>query len=80
MPALVTEARACGLTVRGLMVVAPPEPDGAREAFVTVGSLADELAITERSMGMSDDFETAIAEGATSVRVGSAIFGRRDHP
>ena len=78
VPALVTEARACGLTVRGLMVVAPPEPDGAREAFVTVGSLADELAITERSMGMSDDFELACALGTTEIRLGRLLFGPRE--
>jgi len=61
-----------------LMVVAPPDSDGAREAFVTVGSLADELAITERSMGMSDDFELACALGTTEIRLGRLLFGPRE--
>jgi pyridoxal phosphate enzyme (YggS family) len=75
-----------GLSVRGLMTVAPivPAPDAARPYFAQLRHLRDWLAgafpavaWTELSMGMTDDFEAAIAEGATLVRVGRAIFGER---
>jgi PLP dependent protein len=74
---LVGAARACGLDVRGLMVVAPPQPDAARAAFRTVRGLADDLGLAERSMGMTDDFEVAVAEGSTMVRLGRVLFGER---
>ncbi|HZK67412.1 MAG TPA: YggS family pyridoxal phosphate-dependent enzyme [Chloroflexota bacterium] len=73
------------LEPRGLMTIAPlglAEP-GLRAVFGQLGSLRDRLASgagrgwTELSMGMSDDFEIAIEEGATIVRVGRAIFGER---
>ena len=73
------------LRLRGLMAIpAPaPEPDRRRAAFGRMRALfdslrADHAAVDTLSMGMSDDFELAIAEGATMVRVGTALFGRRD--
>lgn len=71
----------------GLMLLPPavPDPDAARPWFRRLVALRDELAasgvpaaqLSELSMGMSHDFEVAIEEGATIVRVGSAIFGER---
>lgn len=74
------------LEVRGLMTIAPivADPEQARPVFRALRELRDELARrfpraawAELSMGMTDDFEAAIAEGATIVRVGRAIFGER---
>ena len=48
-----------------------------RPAFARLAALADRLGLAELSMGMSDDFEVAVEEGATIVRVGRAIFGPR---
>jgi uncharacterized pyridoxal phosphate-containing UPF0001 family protein len=75
--ALVGRGRALGLDVRGLMTVAPMDLEGARRAFVATGSLADELGLVERSMGMSDDLELACELGSSEVRVGRALFGPR---
>jgi pyridoxal phosphate enzyme (YggS family) len=72
-----------GLRLRGLMTIAPAgDVRAAREAFRTLRELGDRLresapGASELSMGMSDDFEVAIEEGATIVRIGSAIFGAR---
>ena len=63
------------LELRGLMAI-PPPPD-TRPHFVRLRALAERHGVTGLSMGMSDDFETAIEEGATVVRVGSALFGTR---
>ena len=67
------------LKLRGLMAI--PEPGAPRERYTEVKSLFDslreEFALDTLSMGMSDDMELAIAEGATMVRVGTAIFGQR---
>lgn len=77
------------LEVRGLMTIAPivTSSEAARPTFAALRQLRDELARRypatnwhELSMGMTDDFETAIAEGATIVRVGRAIFGERSAP
>lgn len=73
------------LEIRGLMCIPAPveEPEAARPAFAALRSLAESLRaigplpLPILSMGMSHDFEIAIEEGATHVRVGSAIFGRR---
>lgn len=75
------------LAVKGLMAIPPPTdtPDGARPYFQAVRSLADSLKrsaghrirMDELSMGMSHDFEIAIEEGATYVRIGTAMFGSR---
>ena len=75
--ALVPSLREAGLDVRGLMTVAAPDPDAARAAFETVGRLADELGLEERSMGMTDDLEAAVEAGTTMVRIGRALFGDR---
>jgi pyridoxal phosphate enzyme (YggS family) len=74
------------LTVRGLMAIPPWEedPEASRPWFQQLRELRDGLEnqvghpLPELSMGMSHDFEIAIAEGATMVRVGTAIFGPRD--
>jgi len=66
-----------GLDVRGLMTVAAPGREAAGAAFGTVARLADELGLAERSMGMSDDLESAVAAGTTMVRLGRALFGDR---
>ena len=55
----------------------PPVDEEPALHFALLAKLARELGLTELSMGMSADFETAIALGATHVRVGSAIFGVR---
>jgi PLP dependent protein len=67
------------IKVRGLMAIPPvaKEPDESRVWFRALRKQAERLAFTELSMGMSGDFEVAIEEGATIVRVGTAIFGPR---
>jgi len=77
---LVAQLRALGLDVAGLMTVAPPEHDAADRAFGEVDRLAKELGLEERSMGMSDDLELAVAHGSTMVRIGRALFGERLQP
>jgi len=78
VPALVESLRALDLDVRGLMVVAPPgPPEVARAAFRTTARLGAELGLAELSMGMSGDFEVALEEGSTMVRVGQVLFGPR---
>jgi pyridoxal phosphate enzyme (YggS family) len=76
LPALLAEARAAELPLLGLMCVPPVEIEPA-PFFALLGKLADDNGLTGLSMGMSDDFETAITLGATHVRVGSALFGAR---
>jgi len=73
---LVEQAAAHGLAVEGLMCVPPVLADPLPH-FVALRSMVDKLALAECSMGMTGDFEIAIGAGATIVRVGSAIFGRR---
>ena len=75
-PVLVEGLRSAGLAVDGLMTV-PAAGRDPRPAFAALAALADRLGLAEVSMGMSDDFEVAIEEGATIVRVGRAIFGPR---
>jgi pyridoxal phosphate enzyme (YggS family) len=75
---LVAEARERGLDVAGLMGVAEAgDLDVARRQFALLRGLRDDLGLTELSMGMSADLEAAVAEGATIVRVGRALFGAR---
>ncbi len=76
VPALVDAARTSGLAVRGLMTV-PPHSDDPRPWFAALRDLAAKVEVAELSMGMSEDFEAAIEEGATVVRVGRALFGDR---
>ncbi|HKI48712.1 MAG TPA: YggS family pyridoxal phosphate-dependent enzyme [Desulfobacteria bacterium] len=76
-----------GISVRGLMTIPPfdPDPEKSRKHFAALRKLRDRMlkvnieniAMDELSMGMSNDFEVAIEEGATWVRVGTAIFGDR---
>jgi pyridoxal phosphate enzyme (YggS family) len=76
--ALVGALREDGLDVRGLMAVGPGgEPEAARPVFRHLAALARQLGLSELSMGMSDDLEVAVQEGATMVRVGRALFGPR---
>ena len=76
LPALLAEARAAELPLAGLMCV-PPLGSEPAPFFALLDRLAREHGLAGRSMGMSDDFETAIMLGATHVRVGSALFGAR---
>jgi pyridoxal phosphate enzyme (YggS family) len=75
--------RACreehGLTITGLMCIPPVDSD-PRPHFAWLAQLAAKHGLPTLSMGMSADFEIAIAEGATLVRVGTAIFGHRETP
>lgn len=80
-------AAAPNLRLRGLMAIPAPHPDPSRrrEAFARLRALYVQLAarhpeVDTLSMGMSDDFELAIAEGATMVRIGTALFGPRAAP
>jgi len=67
-----------GLDVRGLMAVAPEGDEAtARAGFQIVRDLADKLSLPERSIGMSNDFEAAVQEGSTMVRLGTVLFGSR---
>lgn len=75
---LVAASRDAGLNVQGLMTVAAPEPGLAREAFAQTSALADRLALPVRSMGMSQDYELALIEGSTEIRLGTALFGARN--
>jgi PLP dependent protein len=88
---LLDAAGACrAVRLKGLMVLPPAfdDPEGARPYFAALRTLRDELVaegrepatLAELSMGMSHDFEIAVEEGATMVRVGSAIFGPRAYP
>ncbi|MDO5643790.1 MAG: YggS family pyridoxal phosphate-dependent enzyme [Paracoccus sp. (in: a-proteobacteria)] len=70
------QLRDMGLAPQGLMCI-PPEAEPARPHFRLLRDLAQAEGLSQLSMGMSDDFEEAIAEGATHIRVGSAIFGAR---
>ena len=73
------------IRLRGLMTIASPDPDQARREFARLREALDNLRtaapdpamLTELSMGMSQDFEEAILEGANMIRIGSAIFGWR---
>ena len=80
--ALVERAGTKGLDVAGLMTVGPTDggPEAARPGFRTVRAVVDRLGLAVCSMGMSDDLEVAVAEGATEVRIGSALFGPRVRP
>ena len=90
LPALFEAARSCAAArLVGLMILPPAvdDPELARPYFARLRGIRDELLaagtapdmLRELSMGMSHDFEVAVEEGATLVRVGSAIFGERDY-
>jgi hypothetical protein len=74
----IAECRALGLPIEGLMAI-PPEGVPPGMHFALLAKIAARNGLTKLSMGMSGDFETAIAHGATSVRVGSALFGARTY-
>jgi PLP dependent protein len=78
LAAFLRDCRAMDLSPLGLMCI-PPEGEDATPHFAMLARLAADHGLTGLSMGMSSDFETAIAHGATHVRVGSAIFGARDY-
>lgn len=76
--AFVAECRAMDLDVQGLMCIPPVEEEPSLH-FALLAKIAARNGLTGLSMGMSSDFERAIALGATHVRVGSAIFGKRGY-
>ena len=81
--ALAAFVRECpNLRLRGLMTMPPwsEDPEAPRPYFRRLREIAREHGLAELSMGMSHDLETAIEEGATIVRVGTAIFGKRTKP
>jgi len=80
LPELMEQLKQCDhLEVRGLMAIPPffDDPEKSRPFFARLRGLGDEYGLKELSMGMSHDFEVAIEEGATMVRVGTALFGAR---
>jgi pyridoxal phosphate enzyme (YggS family) len=90
LPALLEFAQRCtSARLKGLMLLPPAtdDPDAARPYFAALRTLRDRLVergmpmnmLAELSMGMSHDFEVAVEEGATLVRIGSAIFGSRSY-
>ncbi len=68
--------RRLGLRVEGLMTI-PPAGDDPRRWFAALRELGGDLGVRHLSMGMTDDYEVAVQEGATMVRIGRAIFGAR---
>ncbi|MEX2227321.1 MAG: YggS family pyridoxal phosphate-dependent enzyme [Dehalococcoidia bacterium] len=68
------------IELAGLMTVAPmvDDPEDVRPVFRTLRELRDAIGLRELSMGMTDDYEVAVEEGATVVRIGRAIFGPRE--
>lgn len=83
VPAIVDVVRAArNLTLRGLMTVPPwsENAEDSRPYFARLRELGARHGVSELSMGMSNDLETAVEEGATWIRVGTALFGRRRKP
>ena len=83
IPELIETAAACAnLRLRGLMTMPPwsDDPEHSRPYFKQLALLAQKHKLPTLSMGMSGDFEVAIEEGATSIRVGTALFGSRPKP
>lgn len=74
--AFIAACRAKDLTIEGLMCI-PPELEPPERHFTLMAKIAQRNGLAKLSMGMSADYESAIAHGATSVRVGSALFGGR---
>jgi PLP dependent protein len=77
--AFVADCRAMDLPVEGLMCIPPVDEEPALH-FALLAKIAARNGLAGLSMGMSDDFERAIAQGATHVRIGSALFGAREAP
>jgi uncharacterized pyridoxal phosphate-containing UPF0001 family protein len=83
LPALIDAIRGCqNLRLTGLMTMPPWNDDAeqTRPYFKKLAALAREHGLSKLSMGMSHDLEAAIEEGATHVRVGTALFGPRPKP
>lgn len=78
LPAFLRDCRALDLSPAGLMCI-PPEGQDSTPHFAMLARMAADHGLAGLSMGMSSDFEAAIAQGATHVRVGSAIFGARSY-
>lgn len=76
LPALLAQARAADLPLAGLMILPPADVEPA-PYFALLAKLARDHDLTGLSMGMSDDYPTAVTLGATHVRVGTALFGPR---
>ena len=76
LPGLLDHCRTLGLPIAGLMCVPPAEVEAA-PYFALLAKLARDCGLAGLSMGMSGDYETAVMLGATHVRVGTALFGRR---
>lgn len=76
LPALLNYARSKDLNVTGLMCI-PPVDEEPRKHFALLKKLARDNGIVELSMGMSSDYEIALEEGASFVRIGTALFGER---
>lgn len=76
LDALYVHCKTVGLTITGLMCIPPAERDPV-PYFKRLAAEARRLALAHISMGMSGDYEAAIAQGATHVRIGSALFGTR---
>jgi pyridoxal phosphate enzyme (YggS family) len=76
---LLATAVSSGLDVIGLMTVGPTnnDPKQTQSAFALVRKIADDLGLKQKSMGMTGDFEIAVEQGSTAVRIGSALFGTR---
>lgn len=77
LPALLAAARDADIAIAGLMTVPPVNLEPA-PWFALLAKLADDHGLTGLSMGMSDDYPTAVRIGATHIRVGTALFGKRD--
>jgi PLP dependent protein len=75
-PALADALRRLGLRVEGVMTI-PPAGDDPRRWFAELRELGGDLGVHHLSMGMTDDYEIAVQEGATMVRIGRGIFGPR---
>jgi pyridoxal phosphate enzyme (YggS family) len=78
LDAFVTQCRGLDLPLSGLMCI-PPEAEDPAPHFAALRDMAARNGLTGLSMGMSADFEAAVAAGATHIRVGSAIFGARSY-
>lgn len=79
LPGFLRDCRGMELSPIGLMCI-PPEDQDSTPHFAMLAKMAADHGLSSLSMGMSGDFEAAVAQGATHVRVGSAIFGARTYP
>ena len=81
LDSLVAHCRDLPVDLSGLMTIGPAgDIEGSRDCFRWLARRASRLGLRELSMGMSDDFEAAVAEGATTIRLGRVIFGPRPGP